>query len=293
MRSSRDHSPRRARVAILYHSAAGGTRVVAQLLGELLSPDHDARVTSIFDVEAAREAVSADLIVLCYPTYFLRPSPSTKEFIGRLARPEGPRRAYLVTTYELYPENSLRACALSLKAKGISVTGSAAIRAPGSDLTCVFPDWLCTWLYRFEGGFPKMLRSVAREIAELAQHGGRERIPRLKWYTPVAQPLQRAFLDGFFQWRDRIRVLSDRCTDCGACVSRCKRGAWERHAGIMRHHPERCELCTACIHHCAQNAIILSYARRDNKRLNARHYAGLKSRARAALFPSERARGST
>jgi len=213
-----------------------------------------------------------------------------QEFIRRLSPSCRGKRAYLVTTYELYAENSLRACALLLRTRGMIVRGSAAIRAPGTDLTCVLPDWLCTWLYRFERRFPRRLRSIAREVAALARGRGRERLPRLKWYTPAAQALQRGFLDGFFDWRDRIRILPERCTDCGACISRCFRGAWAREGNAICHHPELCELCTRCVHQCARNAIVLSYALRDNKRLTARHYAGLRARAQKALLLAERPR---
>lgn len=292
MRFPQDRSPARKRVAVIYHSAAGGTRIVAELLGELLSTDHDVRVTHVYETGAIEEAEHADFAVLCYPTNFLRPSPSMEEFIRRLVPSCRRQPAYLVTTYELYAENSLRTCALSLKAKGMVVTGSAAIRAPGTDLTCVLPDWLCTWLYRFERRFPKRLRSIAREVAALARGGGRERLPQWKWYTPVAQALQRGFLDGFFEWRDRIHILPERCTDCGGCIARCNRGAWAREGNAICHHPELCELCTRCVHHCARNAIVLSYTLRDNKRLDARHYAGLRARARKALLLAERPGGS-
>ncbi len=272
------------RISIVYHSAAGGTRVVAQLLEELLSADHEVRTAGIHQAAAAGAAENADLLVLCYPTYFLRPSPSMREFCGRLGPSFRGLPVYLVTTYELYSENSLRALALDVREKGMIVRGSAAVRAPGSDLTCVFPDWLCSWLYRFEWRLPDKLRSIAREISALSRRGGRERLPLWKWYTPIAQPLQRGLLDGFIGWRGLIRILPERCTDCGACIARCHRGAWERDGGAIRHRPERCELCTGCIHHCPRNAIVIMRGLRDNKRLNERHYAGLKSRAHKALF---------
>ncbi|HEY9594187.1 MAG TPA: 4Fe-4S binding protein, partial [Spirochaetia bacterium] len=196
----------------------------------------------------------------------------------------------LVTTYELYTENSLRACALLAREAGMTVMGSAAIRAPGSDLTCVIPDWLCGWLYRFEPGLAKKLRAIARDVGDLARNGGDlarragpERLPRWKWYTPAARALQWIF-DGFFAWRARIRILSERCTSCGACIGRCPRGAWVRDGDTIRHLPDRCELCTACIHHCSRSAIVLARALRDNRRLDDRHYAGLRDRARKALL---------
>lgn len=274
---------RRTRVAVLYHSAAGSTRLVARLLAELLSADHEVTAVSIQSADALREASHCDFLVLCYPTYFLRPSPSTQDFVNRLAPRAERTPAFLVTTYELYTENSLRACAQSLTRAGRVVVGSAAIRAPGSDLTCVIPDWLCRWLYRFQPGLPRRLRAIAGEIRRLARDGGRERLPRVKWYTLVAQPLQRAFFDGFIEWRQRIRILPDRCSDCGACITRCARDGWVREGEQIVHHPDRCELCTACIHHCPRNAIVLSSVLRDNRRLNARHFRGLEARARKAL----------
>jgi ferredoxin len=285
MRLPQDRSLAHRHIAILYHSAAGGTRLVAELLGELLSMDHDVRATGIYEAGAVGAAEGADFIVLCYPTYFLRPSRSMKEFIDRLAPTGRPRAAYLVTTYELYTENSLRACSLLLRDKGVIVTGSAAIRAPGSDLTCVVPDWLCPWLYRFGRGLPERLRFIANEVRTLARLGVSERLPWPKWYTPVAQALQRGFLDGFFEWRNRIRILPDRCSDCGACISGCFRNAWVREGLQIRHDPERCELCTRCIHRCPRNAIVLSYHLKDNKRLDGRRYAQLKADARMALLP--------
>ncbi len=279
-------SPELARktVSILYHSAAGGTQLVAELVAELLSVDLRARATSIYSSDALGEASGSDFVVFCYPTYFLRPSPSMREFIDRPELRARGRAAFLVTTYELYAENSLRACAMSLRTKGWVVAGSAAIRAPGSDLTCVIPDRLCGWLYRFEPRFPDRLRSIAQEIRARAQGGAcRDRLPHWKWYTPLAQALQRGLLDGFIEWRRRIRILEDRCSDCDVCVSRCHRGAWIREGGQLRHDPERCELCTRCIHHCPQNAIVLMPLLRNNRRLDVRHFRSLEVRARQAL----------
>jgi ferredoxin len=277
---SPDPAPRR--VTIAYHSAAGGTRVVAELLAELLSVDNDTQVVDVHAAGAVDAVGSADFAVLCYPTYFLRPSLSMKEFIGRL----GPAdlSVYLVTTYELYTENCLRACASLVKDRGMTVVGSAAVRAPGTDLACVAPDWLIPWLYRFERGLSRKLRSIAADIRAAAGGEVRERIPHTKWYTPLAQVLQRGLLNGFFEWRGRIRIIPERCSACGACVSGCARGGWVKEGSSIRHRPERCELCTRCIHRCPQDAVVLLHQARDYRRLDARLYARLKAEARAALL---------
>jgi len=279
------------RVSVLYFSGAGGTRLVAETVGELLAPATELRVRSIAHPSASGLAGDSDLLVLCYPTYFLRPSPSMREFIDSLGPFDPPRKAFLVTTYELYTENSLRACALRLRERGVLVLGAAALRAPGTDATLVFPAPLVPWLYRFERDFPSKLEATARAIRSVLDRsdaGGM--IPAPKWYTPFAQALQVLLLDGFERWRWRIRALPGRCDLCGACVALCERGAWRRVEGGMAHEPEACELCTRCLHRCPSRAIVLLEVLRDNPRLDRKHYAGLEEAVRKRLGLGSRAR---
>jgi ferredoxin len=282
---------RRRRISVLYYSGTGGTRVVAELLAEILSVEYDARATAVYDPRASELAAASDFLVLCYPTYYLRPAPSMREFIGRLGPFDPPRASYVVTTVELYSENSIRACALMLRERGIAVAGSKVVRAPGSDVTCVLPGRLLPWLYRFEKGFPRKLRAIADEVDALAGEAAgpaaaldpRGLVPAPKWYTPFAQLLQVLVLNRFEGWRNRFRILPDRCTLCGACVAACDRGALIVAEGALRHIPERCELCTRCIHHCPGKAIVLIEALKDNPRLDGRLYASLKEDAKKEL----------
>jgi ferredoxin len=282
-------SKRGKRISLVYYSGTGGTRLVAELLGELLSERNEIRVLPVSDTRAAAEVAEADFPVFLYPTFFLRPAPSMREFIGRIGPFAPPRDAYVVTTYELYAENSIRAAALALKARGVAVTGSRAVRAPGSDVTCLVPSRLTPWLYRFEKAWPRKLLSIAAEIDDLA--GGRPRgasIPAPKWYTPFAQLLQLTILNGFEGWRGKFRVLGDRCSLCGACVAGCDRRAWELSAGVLLHIPERCELCLRCAHHCPRKAIVLIEGLKDNRRLDRRLYASLKEETRRVLNGGKR-----
>jgi ferredoxin/flavodoxin len=272
------------RLSILYFSGTGGTKLVAGLLGELLSGYGERRVMGIEDPRAMGAAADCDLLVLCYPTYYLKPAPSMREFAEALGPFDPPRRAYLVTTCELYTENSIRRLALGLRRRGALVAGSAVIRAPGSDVTCVVPSALVPWWYRFEKRLPEKLLAIAGEIRAVAEARDiGESIPRPKWYTPFTQLLQVLVLNRFDGWRYRMRVLRDRCTMCGACVALCDRKAWGTGDGSLIHIPGRCELCTRCMHRCPRKAIVLIGALKDNRRLDPRLYARLGADAREAL----------
>lgn len=274
------------RVSIVYHSGAGGTKLTAELLGELLSAECDVRVHGIFDADATAAIDTSEFLVLCFPTYYLKPSRSMAEFIDSLPYFEAGRSAYIVATAELYTENCIRTCARALKRKGIVTVGSAVIRAPGTDITCVVPARFCRRLYRFEKTFPQKLFSTAGEISSLARADApRERIPFFKWYTPFSQLLQILFLNGFDRWKERMRVITERCNGCGLCVRECGRSAWERDGDRVRHVSGRCELCTGCIHRCPRKALVLLDALKDNPRLDRALYARLKAEAREALVP--------
>jgi ferredoxin/flavodoxin len=287
----KDASPARRRIALLYHSGAGGTALVARLLAEQLSARSESTAASVGDEGALEEARRADFLVLLFPTYYLRPSPSMLDFIAELGPFDPPRPAYLVATYELYTENAIRAAALLLKERGVEAVGSMAVRAPGSDISCVFPAPLIPWLYRFERGFARKLHGMVADIAELAaMELPRPALPAPKWYTPIAQLLQIAVLNRFDRIRFRLRVLPERCTGCGSCVALCDRKAWSLVApaesdarGTPIVDPTRCELCTRCIQRCPSLAIVLVAALKDNRRLDQKLYSSLEEDARRAF----------
>ena len=291
-----------APVIILYFSGVGGTKLIAELLGRLLAP-RIARVCEVHSIEeeGAGEAASrAGFLVLCYPTYFLRPAPAMKDFIMRLPPETEGRKVALVTSYELYTGNSNRIAARLLYERGFTVAGAYELRAPGTDVTCVVPDWACGWLYRFEGRFPEKVAGIAQRVAALAEalpaasqpvgNGAvgdgpadspraEAGIPSPKWYTPLAWPLQVLFLDGFIRWKDRMKVLEERCSGCDLCVRECHRGAWRRIGTGLEHRGETCDLCLRCVHHCPRRAIVLKKGLKDNRRLDGALYRALSREA--------------
>lgn len=293
-------SDQRAPVIILYFSGVGGTKVIAELLGRLLATRiaRGCEVHSIEEDGSGEAAARAGFLVLCYPTYFLKPAPAMIDFILSLSPDMEGRKVALVTSYELYTGNSNRVAAGLLGGRGFAVAGTYELRAPGTDVTCVLPDWACGWLYRFERRFPEKIADIAQHIAALAaalpaesmpvEDGVAEDapaatgIPSPKWYTPLAWPLQVLFLDGFIRWKDRMKVLEERCSGCDLCVRECHGGAWRRSGTGLEHRGETCDLCLRCVHHCPRLAIVLKKGLKDNRRLDRGLYRALSREAEKA-----------
>jgi ferredoxin len=284
------------RIGILYFSAVGGTKVVAELLAELLirgaensgGEADDRRTVSVMSIEdqdARTLASEAGFLVFCYPTYYLKPAPPMRTFAAGLGIFESAKPCYIVTTCELYSENSVRRLARILVTRGLEVSGWKALRAPGSDITAVLDARLVPWLYRFGQGFEAGLRTAAEEIATATAEGTRPpaRLPPPRWYTPLTQLLQVTALNHFDAVKYRLKACDERCTRCGLCAVDCPAGAINMGERGVRIEAGQCILCCRCVHRCPERAIVLIERLKDNRRIDAALLAGLKAKARATL----------
>lgn len=261
-------------VALLYFSAAGGTKAVAGLLGRAvtarLAPGA-AKVASasIEDPSAPALAAGADLLVLLFPTYYLRPAPPMKAFVESLGAFPSPKPCYIVATCELYSENCVRSLAAALAARNLRLAGSKVVRATGSDVTAVLPSWLVPWLYRFGRRLPQRLAAAAGELcALLGSEPPVPRIPPLRWYTPLTRFLQFTLLDRFDAMKHRLRAIDGRCTRCGKCARECPVSALAVSPTGVVVEAGRCLLCCRCIHGCPEKAMVLIKALKDNQRID-------------------------
>lgn len=276
-----------AGVVVAYFSAVGSTKLAAELLSELLAREAGPQAApALVDIEeegAGGAVERARFLVLCYPTYYLQPARPMADFVAGLGPFSPAKPCYLVTTCELYSENSARRLAKLAAARGLAPVGRRALRAPGSDVTAVVPAALTPWLFRFGRRFEAELRSAAREIAAAAAGRPRTAIPPPRWYTPFTQLLQFAALNHFDAVKYRLRVDASRCSGCGLCVARCPAGALFADGPGVRGEPARCLLCCRCIHACPERAIFLFDGLKDNRRIDPALLARLKAEARRGL----------
>ena len=269
----------RKKIGIVYHSGSGGTRTICEVLQEKLTRDFDVELHTAHRFDGASLA-TFDCIVLGFPTYHCRPSASMIEFVDRLPPATTATRAVIVTTYGLYPGNSIRILAERLSNKNITAVHAVGIRAPASDGVLMMPGWV-SFMFRYEKSaadkIEKTVDTVTQVVKTKPKRGG-ARIPAYKWYVPL-NAIPRFFGERTYEkLKRRIAIDGERCTNCGVCVQSCDRACWTRTTTdpVPMFHHERCEFCLRCVHTCPTRAIGFNDAMRGAPRLNGAFYKDLK-----------------
>ncbi|MCG8479644.1 MAG: EFR1 family ferrodoxin [Spirochaetales bacterium] len=273
------------KIGIIYHSGSGSTRLLCEVLRERLSPDFEVELHSVGTYDGA-SLMRFDCIVIAFPTYHCRPSESIMEFVDALPPARIAKRAVVLTTYGLYPGNSVRILAEKLREKQIVTVHHLAVRGPASDGALMLPPWI-SFMFRYE-------RSVAAKIDDTIGAVGsivkaepvRTEIPAYKWYVPFTALPQFFGKRTYMKLKERMSIDGERCTNCGVCIRACDRACWT-HAGTGENgeytpvpifRPERCEFCLRCIHGCPMRAIGFAAGMKNAPRLDTTFYGDMKRR---------------
>ncbi len=262
------------RILILYHSGAGNTKFIAQLLYRKLKTNFSTEIEQISpDYEYQKLNVFTS-IVLGFPTCHCEPSLSMRDFFEKLPALKNKTDVTLFTSYGLYNGDTLRIAYDMLKAKNISVKSCHDFRSPASDGVLLFPSSL-KFMFRFEKSF---LDKLEKMISDIENHKSlpEAKRPRTKWYVPINNLLKIFGKKEYDKMRDNLHILSERCTNCNLCVKECERGCWNEDNDKPEFRVSNCEFCLECVHHCPSRAIVFSKSMEDRPRLNRKFFNELK-----------------
>jgi len=265
------------KIGIYYHTGAGSTKAIGEVLKGLLSDQYSADMIRVENNYDFTKVSSYDYLIFGYPVFGFNVSDSMREFAEKIPVMELEKNCFIYTTFGFASGNSIRKLANILYRKNIWCTGYLKIRSPASDASLMFPeDW--KWTRRFEKKAPvKIVRAVTEIKKGIKSQKFKLKKPNYKFLWVglekfllfFALPQEQSFIKS-------IRIIEDRCTNCGLCIAECRRGCWIKSLNIPEFHYEECDFCLGCIHHCPAKAITFLKKPIDNQRLNKKFFRSKK-----------------
>lgn len=267
----------RKKILIIYHSGSGSTQTISEVLRDRLSNNYKVDMVKICPDFNYEELSHYDLILLGYPTYYFKPSRSASEFVEKMPVFKNKVQFFLFTTYGLYSGNSIRTLIKMLKNKNTTISGYSQIRGPASDGVLLLPSFFRLF-FRYERKanikIDMMIRAIKESIKEPENN---LKVPPPRWYSPITRLFSKQ-LHGidYSGYKNDLKVLEDRCTNCNVCVDNCIRNCWTEGKDFPSINTNNCEFCLKCVHNCPTKAIIFTEKMKDGPRLNRAFYNKLK-----------------
>ncbi len=262
------------KILILYHSGAGNTNLVSEILLNRLKQTHQVEISHGQKEYGNARLQQFDLLIFGFPTHHAAPTLTMTEYINRLNKFEQPVKSFIFTTYGLYPGNSLRIMAKLLQTKNIKVLDYEEFKAPATDGVLLFTDKL-KFMFEFE---KKLQEKIKRFVAQIKnyQNLNSNKLPPYKWYEPLNNLVKPFGMSYYEKLKSQMHIVPDLCTNCNLCVTVCDRSAWQSGEPIPEFVLDNCEFCLECVHKCPTQAIIFSDFMKAKPRLNKSFYHHLK-----------------
>ena len=248
-----------SKIAILYYSGVGNTKVVASYIYKYLKNKNSVDIYSIEELPIYFSFDKYSKLIIGFPTIHTEPALLMKRFIQQLNENEKKLPTFVYTTCGLYSGNAIRIFCEIMIDKNLIPIHTSSYRCPAIDGILLTPG-IKRW-YGYEKGLSlKIKRDLDKclSITEICS-----RMPRLKWYTALNYPNKMIGKYAKF----KIYLYENKCAKCGKCVKKCPVGACTK---AINNPPiidsKKCINCYRCIHHCQQHALSLS-KRKTPKRM--------------------------
>lgn len=257
---------------LLYHSGAGSTKTIAELLYSKLQNI----ITCVEPISLNYDYnnfIQFKYFIFGFPTYHCEPSSSMMDFIEKMPRFYEKKAAFVFTTCGLFSGNALRIFIKACNLKNIYIYGYSSYQAPASDGALLFP--YINFLFRFGRTVPdQIVRDIHTITDMLVKNGIENKYPRFKLYSIINYP------NKYFgkKYKHNLRVRKENCIKCYKCLKDCIRDCWQIIDGKPSYNNSNCEFCFKCIHHCPVSAIILNSKTVKKTKMNDAFFNSLKNK---------------
>jgi len=130
-------------------------------------------------------------------------------------------------------------------------------------------------MFKYENGISSKLDSFTNSVINYKRLT-KNRIPSYQWYVLFNELIKPFGIKQYENFKKKMQIISDRCTNCNLCVNVCERNAWIENEKMPDFRVNNCEFCLECVHKCPTEAIIFSNKMKNKPRLNKKFFNKLK-----------------
>ncbi|MDP4143380.1 MAG: EFR1 family ferrodoxin [Bacillota bacterium] len=258
------------KILILYNSGAGSTKTIAEIYHEKLS-SYNIDITPLQLNFNYKRLEDYNFIIFAFPTYHCDPSRSMLEFIEKMPVFKDRKRAFVFTTYGLFPGNALTRFIKECSSRNIITCGYTQYKSPATDGALLLPP--LGFMFHYEKNIVHKLRKDINNVKEIIETDvDKIKYPRFKLYTILNYPNKL----GGKAMKHKLKIIKENCVKCYKCVDNCIRHCWTNNGEYPQFDVYNCEFCFRCIHHCPKKAIIISDKTKNKPRLSEQFYDELK-----------------
>lgn len=251
---------------IIYFSATGNTKFVAERLAELLG-DEACDLCPRIRANNISEINCGKTLIVCSPVHISGLPKFFSDYLKK-ATFSGSAVAYGVLTDGGYAGIAGHQLQKILERKGMQFKGFAEFVLPGIHITSVTNRKIEV------NEIERRIRAASEQLPDVARaiRAGEDLTGRRALLPEVA--LTEALMPGlrFVGLRTRKFWASDQCISCGLCERVCPVVAITMRDGKPTWNTSHCAHCMACIHNCPKEAIEYGDVTRDKRRYTFAKY---------------------
>ena len=249
------------RILILYFSAVGATKKIAEMMATHLS-SHKVDIYSV-EEKVFKDFSNYDALIIGTPTHHAEPAEFLMNYVKEIPTQQLKIPTFVFNTKGLASCHTNRILAKKLLSKNLVTIYEADYIAPASDGSLFLPKM--KRFFRFEKDVEEKVRQDCTrflELVSLQKEEVRAKLPPFRLSSVINAPNK--FGSGFVKMK--IHLHQDACVRCNLCIKGCPYQAIDidknGYPVVMK---EKCTNCYRCIHHCPARALSLFKKKKHSK----------------------------
>jgi len=203
------------KILLMYYSGSGSTKMISEILQTVFNKNSHPSSITLYEINSQSNpniVNTYDFLIIGVPTYHNSPPNFVLKFIDKFSNQKYQKKAFIFSTYGLYPGNTLRQLAKKLYKKNIFTIGYENYKGPASDGVLMFPSFF-KFMFEYEANITKKIIKSLKIINDQTKSNKVVlNIPRFKFYSLLDWIPNKLITKNIFKYMftPKIRVVPER-----------------------------------------------------------------------------------